>query len=479
VVPGRIKYSFLFCMTFLICALPVLAQEDQAYVRRILERSEDLRRADPDSAIYYGKKGLALAKKINYLKGIVSGNINTGMAFSSLNRNEEALPYMTTAITLAENSKDKMMTGDAYFYASQVYRFMSDQSMAIATCLDAMRQYEAVAHKPGISNCYNGIANIYYDQQNQSKALEYFLKTLSMEDVMTESNRSVVYMNVGLVYSDLKKFDSAMHYFSKSLLIRQKSGTELQLADIHTNMGICYSDMGNYPEALEHLLIAEKAYEAAGDRFHQEILFTNLGDVYILMKQYALGESYLLRGFEMAKQLKDVEGIKISYHTLSELYAARGDYRKAFLYNRRYMTIRDSLMNENQNMISEIQTKYETDKRDHEIELLSKDKLLQENIIRRQRTEEMAFTGGIALLLGILFFIIRGYRQKKKDHHTIMVQKNEVEKAKGLVEDKNKEILDSIHYARRIQRALLTNEKYVARNLERLKNNTGHREQAS
>ena len=65
-------------------------------------------------------------------------------------------------------------------------------------------------------------------------------------------------------------------------------------------------------------------------------------------------------------------------------------------------------------------------------------------------------------------FIFRSYRQKQKANVIITRQKEEVEKAKELVDEKQKEILDSIHYAKRIQTALITSEKYIAKNLNRL-----------
>jgi type VI protein secretion system component VasK len=75
---------------------------------------------------------------------------------------------------------------------------------------------------------------------------------------------------------------------------------------------------------------------------------------------------------------------------------------------------------------------------------------------------------GLLMVATLAIFIWRGYRQKQKANVIITKQKQEVEEQKHLIEEKQKEILDSIQYARRIQRSLLTSEKYIARHLSKL-----------
>ncbi|MGZ4044349.1 MAG: hypothetical protein ACXVO9_14185, partial [Bacteroidia bacterium] len=151
-------------------------------------------------------------------------------------------------------------------------------------------------------------------------------------------------------------------------------------------------------------------------------------------------------------------------------------FEKAFVYNRRFVEVKDSLLSQrNQNQINDIQTRYETDKRDKEIELLNKDKLLRESVIEKQNAQRMAFIIGIIFLLVFLFIVAGSYHRKQKDNKIIMLQKQEVEKQKSIiekqkkdVEEKQKEVMDSINYAQRIQRTLLPSEKYIEKNLNRL-----------
>ena len=75
------------------------------------------------------------------------------------------------------------------------------------------------------------------------------------------------------------------------------------------------------------------------------------------------------------------------------------------------------------------------------------------------------------ILIAVLifsFFIYRALKLNKHQTKIISEQKELVEKQKEEVEERQKEILDSIYYARRIQRSLLTSEKYIDKNLKRL-----------
>ena len=78
------------------------------------------------------------------------------------------------------------------------------------------------------------------------------------------------------------------------------------------------------------------------------------------------------------------------------------------------------------------------------------------------------FIGGFGLMAAMAVVVLRGYNQKKKANAIITQQKKEVETQKHVIEEKQKEILDSIHYAKRIQSALLTHERYIEKNLARL-----------
>jgi uncharacterized membrane-anchored protein YhcB (DUF1043 family) len=111
-----------------------------------------------------------------------------------------------------------------------------------------------------------------------------------------------------------------------------------------------------------------------------------------------------------------------------------------------------------------METKYETAGKQKEIEILKKDNDLQQLQNSKNRTVIICLTSGFVVLALMLFLIFRQYKEKKKVNQQL-AHKNDI------IEEKQKEILDSIKYARRIQSALITSEKYIDKNLTKLHKN--------
>ncbi|MBA2611586.1 MAG: tetratricopeptide repeat protein [Bacteroidetes bacterium] len=449
----------------------MISQNDTAKINDMNARSESIRRANPDSAITLCNEALALSEKLNYTSGKINSYNNIGMALNYQHKKNDALLNLKKALELAKIFGNPTLIAFSYRNLSLIYESNANYGAAITNSYESLRIFESIKDSTGIMTCYNNIANVYNDQQNFTKALEFFLKAIPLIEKNDNINRSKVYGNLGLVYNELKNYDKALYYFFEALKIQQAAGNQLKIADIYTNLGVCFSSQGHFQKSLDYLFRAAPIYEATNNEFYSEIAYTNIGDNYIRLKKYKEAAEYLNKGLLIAQKIDDKEGVKVSCLALSELYAQTGDFKNAFLYNRRYMMAKDSLQSlQNQNQIGEIQTKYETDKRDREIELLNKDKQLQESIIEKQNIQKIAFITGIIVLLGFSVFIFNSFKRKQKDNKIIISQKEEVEKQKQLVDDKQKEIIDSIRYAQRIQKALLPNEKYFAKNIDRLKN---------
>ena len=108
---------------------------------------------------------------------------------------------------------------------------------------------------------------------------------------------------------------------------------------------------------------------------------------------------YLKSGLNQAISINSRESIYKGNEELSEVYFKKGDYRNAYTYYRAYISLKDSILNEtNTKNIAEIETKYETEKKEREIESLTKDKQLKETQLESQKNLRNAFIVGFVLL---------------------------------------------------------------------------------
>jgi tetratricopeptide (TPR) repeat protein len=396
---------------------------------------------------------------------------NIGYVYHRKGESKKALDYAIKAREKVKETGDSKLQCDVFVSLAMFYSASSDYEKALDNYIKALKIYDDLKDENGISHVYNSMGNLYYQQRNYPKAIEHYEKAIVIFEKLKKINLiGMAYTNLGVVYNDSKLYDKAEDYLNKALLIFENTNEERQIADINTNLGITYYERGDYKKALESHLKAKQVYEKMNARMLMGISYNNLGDVYLKMGNFAESEHYLTISMDLARSMEDLEGVKCSYESLAALYAAKKDYKAAYEHQKMFSLLKDSLMNfTNMVQINEMQSRYETDKKDKEIELLNKDKIIQETTIEKQNNQRIAFIAGLLLLSGFLFFVFRSYKQKQKANVIITKQKEEVEKQKLIIEGKNKDITDSINYAKRIQTALMRSEKYIQKNLEKLK----------
>jgi class 3 adenylate cyclase len=130
----------------------------------------------------------------------------------------------------------------------------------------------------------------------------------------------------------------------------------------------------------------------------------------------------------IAKSLDSKFRLKESYQGLAACYASLHDYNHAFEYQARLLDIKDTIYNrESDQKLARLDFGFQMDKKQSEINLLTKDKELQESNLRRQKTAKNAVIGGLFLVFVIAIILFRGYRNKVKTNKILDQQKEQIE----------------------------------------------------
>jgi serine phosphatase RsbU (regulator of sigma subunit) len=228
--------------------------------------------------------------------------------------------------------------------------------------------------------------------------------------------------------------------------------------------------MKDHPRALGCFLKAMPLSERAGDHYTSALLYINAGSTYQELGQYGKAIYYLEKAKRLSGELGTLDVTKTVHQVLSEIYNASGNHALAFKHYKEYIALRDSLFNEeNTKKLLQAEMTFEFERREQaaKLEQEKKDAVADERFKRQQLiTWTFAGSGGLVLLFGLV--LLREYRLKQKAHRVISEQKKEVEHQMDLVEEKNKKILDSIFYAKRIQQAMLPFEDSISRLLKEI-----------
>ena len=466
----------------------------------------------------YGAEAMKLSEKLNYYKGIVGSGIILGNIYILTGRNNEALKLFQRVLKITHERHDKKGEATAYNNIAKIYINLRDYSSALKNSINSLSIRKETNDAPELLFSYKNVALLYTEMGNYPEALKINLNGLALsEKIKDELSTALFYGLVGDIYCRQNNFDDALKFQFKALEIRKKlenadglSACYISLGNIyyrqrdfdkslsaHTlaldiqkkagiksalgacfgNIGGVYCELKNYKESLKNHFASLEMYRAIGDRQGEGVAHICLGTVNLCIKKYAEAEKYLKEGLKISIETSSAEYIKSAYENLSELYIETGNFKQALENYKLSIVFRDSLINsENTKKTVQAQMNYEFDKKEQATKLdqENKDAIANEEK-EKQKILRNSFIGGFVFVLLLALLIFKGYRNKQKANFIITKQKDEVEQSKKIIEFqklevelKQKEILDSIYYAKRIQTALITNENYIGKCLNRL-----------
>lgn len=416
-----------------------------------------LKQGQYKKAISNYEQSLEIRQDINDLEGVASSLNNLGLVYKNQGDLDRALAYYQNAFKLFEQRADKVGLANALNNMGIVHRGNGNQERALENFLSALSLFRELGNKVGEANTLNNIGNIYYQQQKFEQALDFYQKSLGISNELGDKNAMAgKYSNIGGVYLVLGDKKKALSNTEKALALQQGIGDYKGQISTLNNLGAYYKDAGDNDKALRYFLDAEKVQKRIGDHSYSTITLTSIGEIYTEKQQPQVGLNYLTRALREAKRFGSTEDQINVFEKLSETYADAGDFKQSYDFQQLAKSVRDSLDRVvGLRQLAEMQVKFETEQKQREIELLGKEKEVQELRLTKQtaiRNMIIAFT---ILALLLLVLIYGRYRTKKKANEELGRKNAEIEQQKKTVEEKNTEITSSIEYAKRIQDAIM------------------------
>jgi len=443
---------------------------------------------DYSKASGYADKALIIAERLKYKKGLALVHGRIGIINYALGNYPKALESHLQAFKLEKEKGDKKGIAACLNNIALVYYAQGNYPKALEANLQTLKIREELGDKIKIAKSHANIANVYGVQNNHTKALEYYLSAYSvLKETGDKINIAYALYAIGHIYTAKKDYAKSLEYQFMALKMREEIGDKNGIATSLSDIGQAYYFLDKDEKAIEYETRAAKMQEETGDKFGMASSLRIIGDIYYDSKNYSKALVYYDKSLMTSREIGGKENIKYNYEGLSKAFEKLGNTPAALRYYKLFSQEKDSLLSEaGEKNMAKMNAIYETEKKDNTIKLLNKDKNLKEveakqkeAELQKQRVITYSFAAGGLLVLGLLFFAIRGYVQKRKDNKVITEQKKEVEKQKDyaeqqhkiaeeqkhLVEEHQKEIIDSINYAQRIQRSLLASSTLLNENL--------------
>ncbi len=488
---------------------------------------------------------------------------------------DKAEKYALKSIEFAEKSNDKWCQAYSLRLIGIYYDIHGDYRKAIENINEGLRINREIKDEGGISACLSSLGIIYFNQGKYDKALEIFLEVIGYYDEEKFAyNKSLTISNIAGIYKYQEDYKNAIYYYRDALRLMKKSGSRKGLGISYNNMGLAFYSAEKYDSASFYMEEGLKIKREGGDKRSISYSLSNLSQLYEKLGKHDKASEYLSECISIQNEMGDKKGLANSKVALGDMIAAkegntdeviklftdayttskeigdlyltqlssyraamafyeRKDFENAAEYMYQYTIHKDSLYStEKAKSFAEMQTKFDTERKEKEIallnqqnakkelqlsvannerlkkekdieilnkdkevkeallmkanadkeaefkqnEILKKDQLLQSEKLKKEKAEKdilneqnkkkeqqvYAFAIGSILLLGLLFFVFRSYSQKKKANALLESQNEEIKKQKEeivfqseIIEEKNRDVMASITYAKRLQEAIL------------------------
>jgi serine phosphatase RsbU (regulator of sigma subunit)/tetratricopeptide (TPR) repeat protein len=421
-----------------------------------------------------GQLGLSLMKNKNEVirkRGMYHyGNslINTGYIFNNKGMLDSSITYYQKGADIMSALGNKRGVAATLNNIGYVFKSQGDILTALDYYHRSLKIYESVNDSSGIANSLNNLAIIYNRQGDIKTAIKYNLKCLEIQEKLGNKRGVEISMgNLASLYRHKNQYDLALEYLNKSLKIQEEIGDKSGIAYSYTNIGNIYEDQKKNDEALKYYTIGYEILKGLDDKPQLTSATINLGMIYLKLNDLNKAYDFAQKSVALAKEIGYVYELEDAANLMAKVYKKRGNYKEALEMHELYMKMKDSALNESTKKASlqkQFQYSYERKAAADSVKNMEAEKVkdaqinAQESKLKQQQTLKYALFGGIALMIIFSLYVLNRYKNTQQKNRIIEGQK-------AIVDEKQKEIIDSITYAKRIQLALLKEEEYVSKHL--------------
>lgn len=391
---------------------------------------------------------------------------------------EEAQAFIEQGIDLGIASQQHFLTGKMYALRGYVEQFyVNDYAHSVASYYSALDQYDLADNEPEKFAIYLNLGNLYHSYEQYEDAVKFSIKAYELaEKTNILEDWALAKMNLGTIYSEMGEEASALECFeeAKEHYVEQQDSINIAILDFSIANIIFSKDDISTQERLQAIETYHRVRKVFIENQMTEFYLgaiVNLGSQLTRIESYEEAEKYLEEGKELATEMNNFRLLIDVFANLAENAEKQGQYEEQVEHLKKMQNYNDSLFNESKaKAISEVEIKYETDKINAQNELLQKESEIQEADLARSRAEARAQEQqktylfiGLGFVVLFAMFIFNRFRITTRQKKTIEDQKSTLEVTHNSLAEKNKEIMDSIHYAKRIQVAVLPSVSRIAR----------------
>jgi len=363
--------------------------EDSLKAGVLNELSWELRNSEPEKSIDYGLEAIKFAEKHNDYEELVKSHSFIGVSYRILGNYSESTDYYYKGLELAKKHGQTEQEGYAYINIGNLHIYQGYYYNAIDNLNKAREIAEKLDHKRMLGYIHLNIGRAQMLRDENMDALENFKKALEFRTEIDQiSGQAVCYKYIGDIHFELGDNKTALKNYTKSLEVVDKNLDMDLYANIHTMIAKVYLNTGNFKSSKEN---AEKSMNIASD----------------------IGAKLIIRD---------------NFKVLSDIELETNDYKKASQYLSCLINYNDTLFSQQlSEKIFNLEYQIEKQKKQTEIDILNKDKRIQELELKRARTYNTGLLVILSLVTILFVYVLFSLKHRRAQTELLKKQKEELD----------------------------------------------------
>lgn len=393
---------------------------------------------EPEKALFNYQKSKAYRENLGNKLSVAKSLNNIALSYIDLGRYTEAITSYKEAADLCEEIEDFIFQAAIFQGVAQVYLTLHESNKALENAIKAANTYIHFKNKSGLASVYNFIGSLHRNLNNQSLALEYYLKAhefyTELDDI---DGLTTTTNNLGIVYDELNDKSKAMDYYQKSMELAERTGRKKGVATALNNIGLLHTNKNEFAKAKEAY---EKSIKISiGIRDISSIMntYNNIALLQLKAGDVEGATHSVTQALKLKDKVSNLVFIAESHELMGQIMEKKGQLKEALYHKTNLLRLKDSIYNkERTQQVIETQMRFETERKDREIQLLKKDNAINELLIQKQSYTQRFLIAISIMLVAFSLLFYNNFRTKKATN-------NQLTKSNELLEATNKRLKES------------------------------------
>jgi serine phosphatase RsbU (regulator of sigma subunit) len=358
--------------------------------------------------------GEAICQAENYELGAAQIRVRLASYYYFAADLEKALSIFQEGLVVLEKYNDKKAMAESLPFLSMLQWSIGNYAESLKHSTKAVSLFEEIDDKKRFPLALNSLATQYFDLKDYEKSAHYYHLAVAVnKSVDVETSRYLARSYIGLagIFMVQKNFKDAEKYLLLAVELQDTVKDNYGKARSLNDLAKIQKETGNLDAAMNFYVQTIKLREGFLDKNPLITSYLDLGELYLDNDYFEEAKEYFEKAYDLAVAKSAKSKIWRAHELFSRLYKKLRNFEKALLHHEKFVEIKESVLGDEASLkVKNMQSKFESEKAEKEAEI---------------------------------------YRLKNV----------ELKSAYSVIEEQNKNIIDSINYAKRIQNALLPEPK--------------------